>query len=360
MDYRHNNPTQDDVDPLYAYLKPLPKIELHRHLEGSLRLGTMADIAREYHLDLPGYEVEQFRNLVQMMPDDPPTADMFISKFGTLRKFYRSPEIIQRVAYEAVIDAALDNVIYLELRFTPIALGRIKRYPLTDVTDWVISAVDQAKAEAGIDVGLIISMNRHESVELGDKFVDIAIDNQDRGIVGIDLAGAENHYPGKPFERVFRKAHEAGLNVTIHAGEWAGPESVLEAIHVLGAQRLGHGVRIIEAPDVMALVRDRGIALEVCPTSNLQSGVTPALEKHPLPYLYAEGLLTTLNTDDPGVSGIDLTDEYVVAMRHFDFSLQDIKQHVLNAAQVAFLAEAARQSLADRLSAAYDLVEGTA
>jgi adenosine deaminase len=352
MDYRHNNPDHDSRE-LYRSLKALPKIDLHRHLEGSLRLGTMAEVAHAYRLNLPGYGISDFRHLVQMMPSDEASADRFISKFETLRGFYRSPEIIDRVAYEAVADAAAENIVYLELRFTPIALGREKGFPLEDVADWVISAVRRAEQDFGIQVGLIVSMNRHESVELGHKFVDIAAANMSRGVIGVDLAGAENRFPGAPFEPVFRKAREVGLAVTIHAGEWAGPESVIEAVDVLGATRLGHGVRTIEDPNLVAIVRERGIALEVCLTSNIQSGVTPALERHPLRNLYAESLRTTINTDDPSVSGINLTDEFVLATRHLQFSLDDLKRHVLNAADAAFLADPARKALKDRIKAAF-------
>jgi adenosine deaminase len=347
MDYRHRN----HDDEIYRQLAALPKIELHRHLEGSLRLGTMAEIARSYQMALPGYEISGFRHLVQMMPGDEPSADRFISKFEPLRKFYHSPEIIDRVAYEAVADAVADRVVYLELRFTPIALAREKGFPLHEVADWVISAVHRAEKDFGIEVGLIVMPNRHESVELAAEMIDIAIERMDQGVVAVDLGGAENRFSGRPFADLYAKAREAGLNVTIHAGEWAGPPSVRDAIDMLGATRLGHGVRIIEDPALMAEARERGIAFEVCPTSNLQSGVTPSLEQHPLRVLYQEGLLTTLNTDDPSVCGINLTDEMVVAVQHMGFSLDDIKQHILNAARVSFLPPDRKDRLVNRLVA---------
>jgi adenosine deaminase len=347
MDYRHHN----NDDETYKQLATLPKIELHRHLEGSLRLGTMAEIARLYQMALPDYEIDGFRHLVQMMPDDEPSADRFISKFEPLRKFYRSPEIIDRVTYEAVADAAADHVVYLELRFTPIALAREKGFPLHEVADWVIAAVRRAERDFGIDVSLIIMPNRHESVELAAEMIDIAIGRMDQGVVAVDLGGAENRFSGKPFAHLFAKAREAGLKVTVHAGEWAGPPSIRDAIDLLGATRLGHGVRVIEDATMMAEARERGIAFEVCPTSNLQSGVTPSLEQHPLRVLYQEGLLTTLNTDDPSVCGINLTDEMVVAVQHMGFSLDDIKQHILNAARVSFLPPDKKESLVNRLMA---------
>jgi adenosine deaminase len=347
MDYRDGNSNTK----IYRSLKALPKIELHRHLEGSLRLGTMADIASEHRLELPGYAVEDFRQMVQIAPGDKSSAVAFLSKFKTLRHFFRSPEIIDRVAYEAVLDAAEENIVYLELRFTPIALAREGRFSLQEAADWVIAAVKRAEAETGISVRLLLSMNRHESVDLGEKYVDIAIQRMDQGVVGVDLAGAEDRFPGAPFAPVFKRARDAGLSVTIHAGEWAGPESVREAVNTLGAMRLGHGVRAGEDRRLLQEMADRQIAFEVCLTSNYQSGVTPSLDQHPLRDLYQMGGLTTINTDDPSVSAINLTDEYVVAMEHLDFSLDDIKQHILNSARAAFLPPAERDQLIARLTA---------
>jgi adenosine deaminase len=351
MDYRVTNSNTE----LYKTLRTLPKIDLHRHLEGSLRLSTMAEIAQEYQLDLPGYGVEDFRHMVQIMPGDRATASAFLSKFKTLRHFYRSEEIIDRVAYEAVADAAAENITYLELRFTPIALAREGRFSLAEVTDWVIHAVKRAEADTGIMVRLIISMNRHESVDLGEKCVDVAIQRMGRGVAGVDLAGAEDKFSGAPFEPVFKRAREAGLSVTIHAGEWAGPDSVREAITTLRAMRLGHGVQAAQDKKLVAELAEKQIAFEVCLTSNWQSGVTPSLDQHPLKVLYQSGALTTLNTDDPSLSRINLTDEYVVAMEHLGFTLDDVKQHILNAARASFLAPADRDALIARLASELNL-----
>jgi adenosine deaminase len=310
----------------------------------------MVAIAKEYSMDLPGGDLEEFRHLVQITTEDEPTSTVFLSKFKTLREFYRSPEIIQRVAYEAVADAAEDQVVYLELRFTPMALARSEGYSLAEVTNWVLDATHQAARDTGIDVGLILSMNRHESVELGQQVVDLAISHCYDGVVAVDLAGAEDKFSGAPFADVFQKAREAGLNLTIHAGEWAGPPSVEEAIDVLGAARVGHGVRVIQDVNLVRRVRDQQIALEVCLTSNLQSGVVPDFDHHPIRQLYEAGVLTTLNTDDPSICAINLTDEYVTAMEKTGLSLDDVKQHIINAAEAAFLPDDARKALVNRLT----------
>jgi adenosine deaminase len=323
-------------DALHQQLKTLPKIELHRHLEGSLRLETLSELARTHFIGLP-HEIEALRPHVQIMNGDPADLRHFLEKFNALRRFYRSPEIIDRVAYEAIADCAADNIKYLELRFTPRALAATMDYALEDVSDWVVAAAERAAEEFGITVKLIVSMNRHESVALGERVADIAVDLMGHGVVGLDLAGNEASFPATPFAPIFREAKQAGLKITVHAGEWAGPENVREAIEDVEADRLGHGVRVVQDASIVRMARERDIAFEVCVTSNVQSGSVKNVEQHPLRELYHLSLLTTINTDDPGVSDITLTDEMVVAMRDLDLTLDDVKNNILNAAQVAFL-----------------------
>jgi adenosine deaminase len=328
-----------------ATLAALPKIDLHRHLEGSLRLSTLYEIAREYDLDLPTHSLAELRPYVQITGEEHSFRN-FLDKFNILRRFYQSPEIIRRLVYEAVEDAARDNVRYLELRFTPPALAKSRDYPLAEVTDWVIVAVEQAcRANQSIQVELIVSLNRHEPLELAEQVTQIAIDRRDRGIVGLDLAGDEVNYLAEPFAGVFRVARAAGLGVVAHAGEWTGASSVRVAIEALGVQRVGHGVRVIEDPSVSALARERGVVFEVCVTSNLQSGAIARLADHPLRQMVALGLPVTLNTDDPAVSDITLSSEYAAVADQLGFGLAEIKQAILNAAAGALLAPAARAEL---------------
>ena len=334
-------------DALYEQLKAMPKIDLHRHLEGSLRLETLAEIARTHKLDLP-HDVEELRPHVQIVAGDPADFSHFLEKFAALRLFYCSPEIIGRITYEAIADAAADNVKYLELRFTPRALAATMDFPLADVTDWVMAAAERAVQEFDVEVKLITSMNRHESVKLGESVARIAVDRMKHGVVALDLAGNEASFPATPFAPVFREAKQAGLGITVHAGEWAGAESVREAIEHVGADRLGHGVHMIQDSNVVDMVRERGIACEICVTSNLQTGAVSSLEQHPLRDLYNLSLLTTINADDPSVSGITLTDEMLVAINDLDLTLRDVKNHVLNAAQVAFLPDGEREQLVAR------------
>jgi len=322
----------------------LPKVELHRHLEGSLRLNTMVDCVKTYDLDLP-QKADKIKPLVHVLEEDPYTSVNFLSKFKTLRLLYQSPEMIRRITHEAIEDAANDNIRYMELRFTPVALTRIKDFPLGEAMDWVIASVANASDKYGVKVSLIATVNRHENLKLAEEVVKLTIDRKDRGISGIDLTGNEADYPGGEFEGLFKEAKQSGLRITIHAGEWGGPENIELAIKNLGAERIGHGVRIIEDPKVVDLARERKIIFEVCPTSNYQSGVFPSIEAHSLPKMMEYGLIVTLNTDDPGISQIDLSNEYALACEMFGFEIDTLKETIISAARGAFIHDGERDRL---------------
>ncbi len=336
------------------FYQALPKVELHRHLEGSLRIKTMLEIARAHGITVP-IGTSELSNLVQVQGSEPFTYQNFLAKFNTLRMFYRSPEVIYRVTREAVEDAAQDNVRYLELRFTPVALSRAERFPLGDVMDWVCESAQKAARELGIKVGLIASVNRHESVELAEQVAWLAADRKSRNILGLDLAGNEAEFSAEPFLGVFREARQLGLHLTIHAGEWGGAENVREAIEVLGAERIGHGVRVMEDLQTAALARERGTAFEVCVTSNHQTGVVKTLTEHPLTKMITAGLNVTLGTDDPSISQISLSGEYRRACEELGMSKTVLKERILAAAQASFLPETEREALVSKLRQELDI-----
>ncbi len=324
--------------------KVLPKVELHRHLEGSLRIATMLEIAEQHGVTVPPSIVD-LSSLVQVQDEEPFTFTNFLEKFKTLRLFYRSPEVIDRITREAIEDAARDNVRYMELRFTPVALSRAEGFPLHDVMAWVCKSTRRAADEFGITVRLIASVNRHESVELAEQVAWLAAGHIEDGILGLDLAGNEAEYPARPFEGIFKEARQSGLKTTVHAGEWGGAQNVGEAIQVFDADRIGHGVRVLEDPSVAALARERGVVFEVCITSNLQSGVVSAVSAHPLAAMLGSGLNATLNTDDPSVSRITLTHEFKLAAEDLGLPFEALKERVLAAARASFLPDAERMLL---------------
>lgn len=344
------------VSNLREQLLAMPKVDLHRHLEGSLRLETLCEIAREHGIDLPSYDIESLRPFVTVKNDEP-GFHRFLEKFRLLRRFYPNQAAVERVAYEAVADAAADNIVYLELRFNPVAQARVQGFSLDDVTTWVCNAVDQAERDLNVRTNLIVQIGRDEDVEVAEQIVDVALAHRDRGVVGLDLAGDEISYPASRFAAVFRRARQAGLNITVHAGEAGGAANVQEAIELLGAQRIGHGMRAIENSQVVCLVRDSGVTLEICPTSNLQTGAVRRLGQHPLADLLALGLRVTINTDDPSVSDTTLTDEYMVAMLAMGLSLDQIKRMIIMAAEASFQPPEERARLAEWFCRRLDISE---
>jgi len=291
-----------------------------------------------------------------MTPGQPHDMRTFLAKFMTLRQFFRSPEVIRRVVHEAVVDAAKDNVRYMELRFTPQALSNVMNCHHKDVVGWVCDTTRYAAEENNIEVRLIVSMNRHESLEIGEKVLEAAIAYRDKGVVALDLAGRESaEYPAAPFRYIFHRAKEAGLGVTVHAGEWSGVESMYDALLSLRADRIGHGVRSLEDPNLLEVLVKRNITLEVCPTSNMQSGVVPTLKEHPLPKLIQQHVRATINTDDPLVCNITLSDELLCSMENMSLSLDDVKKQMLVAARSSFLPPSERETLAKKFEHWYGM-----
>ncbi len=344
---------REDTAPLNKYFS-LPKVELHRHLEGSLRLTTMLDIARQHGVTVPA-SMFNLSGLVQVQDKDPMTFTNFLDKFKTLRLFYKSPDVIDRVTREAVEDAARDNVRYLELRFTPVALSRAEGFPLNDVMDWVVASAQEAAKKFKIKVGLIASVNRHESPELAEQVAWLAAEYIKDGLTGLDLAGNEAEFKSEPFYGIFREAKQAGLHITIHAGEWGPAENVSDALQNLNAERIGHGVRVLESEKATQLARELGAVFEVCVTSNYQSGVVESLIEHPLPRMFEAGLKATVNTDDPSVSRITLSHEYQHVCEELLVPMDVLKNSVIDAARAAFLPDDEKQELVTSLKKEMEL-----
>lgn len=352
-----DNEQSKTISSLRTQLHVLPKVDLHRHLEGSLRLQTLAEIAQEHGIDLPSYDIEYLRPFVTVANDEP-DFHRFLEKFRLLQRFYPSRAAVERIAYEAVADAADDNIKYLELRFNPLAQARVQGFSLDEVTTWICSAVVRAQRDYGVRVNLILSIRRDVSLDIASEIADLAVAHLDDGVVGLDLTGDEIGYPADRFADIFRRAHQEGLHVTVHAGEAGGAENVRQAVELLGAQRIGHGIRAIENSQVVHLLQERKVALEVCPTSNLQTGAVRRFGQHPLMDLLALDLRVTINTDDPSVSDTTLTDEYVVAMLTMGMTFEQIKRAIVIAADSAFLPPGEREQLVDWLRKELKLTSG--
>jgi adenosine deaminase len=324
----------------------LPLVDLHRHLDGNVRLETVLAIGREHGVRLPADSVEGLRPYGQVQGTAPSLMD-FIAKFELLKLAFVDAEAIARIAEENIEDAFREGIAYIELRLSPAFMGEGYGLDPTAVLRACCRGVRAGTARYPVRAQLIGIMSRHLGEETCWRELEAAIACMGEGVVGIDLAGDEANFPGARFVAHFRRAREAGLRVTVHAGEAAGPESVRQAIEELGAERIGHGVHAIEDPALLDLIAARGVAIESCPTSNLQTSTVPGYAAHPLPQFLRRGLCVTLASDDPGISAIDLPYEYRVARDELGLSAAELRQLQLNGVQAAFLGDAERQALLD-------------
>lgn len=321
-----------------------PLVELHRHLDGNLRLNTVLELARDHGLTLPADNLEGLRPHVQVMTPEPDLLG-FLAKFAVLRQVLVDLAAVRRIARENVEDAHAEGIDHIELRFSPWFMAETHGLDPAAVTEAVCEGVAEARAALGTSVALIGILSRHYGVDLAWRELDAVLAGRGRGVVALDLAGDEKNFPGELFVAHFERARAAGLHTIAHAGEAAGPASVRQAVLELGAERIGHGVRAIEDPRVIDLLLERRIPLEVCPTSNVQTSTVPSYAAHPLPRLLALGLAVTLNTDDPSISGIDLAHEYRVAHTELGLGEPELRRMQENALAAAFLAPTERDRL---------------
>ena len=333
----------------------MPKIELHRHLEGALQLETLLELAKDNGTYISDPEI--FEKTIKIQTSDTLSYKNFLTKFDPLRKFYKSPEAIKRIVREVIENFAADNILYLELRFSPSALSNGYQHDPRDVIKWVTESMQEASVRSKIETRLIVCLLRHETVNRADEIGKAAQEFQGQGVVGIDLAGDEANFSALPFLPIFERAQKAGLKITLHAGEWKGAENVLEAIEIFNATRIGHGVRVLEDENVTNLAREQGKVFEVCVTSNFHSGVVASIDQHPIEKMISAGLNVTINTDDPQISQITLTDEMKLLSSQFGLSFGQIHALSSNAVNAAFISSDERNALLTTFNKKFDLWE---
>jgi len=313
----------------------LPLIDLHRHLDGNVRLETILDLGRKFNLELPASDIEGMRPFVQVTQPIPGVM-AFISKFKWMMAVLVNEDACRRVAYENVEDANREGIDYLELRFSPLFMAETHSLDMEGVVEAVCEGVSQGSRDFNVWVNLIGILSRTYGPEGAWDELSALLSQRDK-LVALDLAGDEIKFPAGLFRDHFHRAHEAGLHTIAHAGESAGPESIWEAIQELGVKRIGHAVSAKQDPFLMEALLDRRIGIECNLTSNVQTSTVPDYGSHPMKDFLKAGLLATLNTDDPGVSGIDLPYEYNVAALKAGLSTDQIHQAQRNALEIAFL-----------------------
>jgi adenosine deaminase len=333
-----------------ALLQRLPKAELHVHLDGSLRPETLHALALERGVALPESQVVRLGDYMRV--DDARDLDDYLARFEITLAVMQDAPALERIAYELVLDATEDGVRYLEVRWCP-ALNTRHGLPATEVVAAVLRGLDRGERETGTVARSIVCALRNLGPMHAREMAELAVAHRDQGVVAFDLAGGEAAHPAGRFVEAFAFARRHDLAVTVHAGEAAGADSIRVAVHECGADRIGHGTRLGEDPSLLAYVRDRGIPLEVCPTSNVQTRVAPTFAAHPIAVHREAGVCVTVNTDNRLMSGVSLTEEYLRCAQHLGWDLATLGEVALAAFDAAFLPLPERQRL--RVRAARDI-----
>jgi adenosine deaminase len=321
------------------------KAELHRHLELCLRPDTIWELAPEFGIHLKSQEDFQERFMILEPMKDLGTV---LNKFLDTQKLLATTEILERIAYEACVDAyRREGIRILELRYAPTFIQQGHNMSFEQIHEAIVAGINRAEVEYPIAVGLICIIQRILPVKEAERVTDFAISNKD-SFVGLDLADNEEGFDSKPFAPLFLKAKKAGLGITIHSGEAPHPKApswVMEAVDVLGATRIGHGVQIYRDPKVMESVREQQIVLELCPTSNMLTNAIPNLKLHPLKQFLDFGILTTINTDDPGIFNTNMNREFRVSRDLMGLSQADLEKCSQIAAENSFIDYNKRQKV---------------
>jgi adenosine deaminase len=334
---------------LEDFIRAMPKAELHVHLEGSILPETLLMLAARHEVRLPGNTVEALRDWYRFTD-----FGHFISVYKTIARCLRTPDDVELIARQFLTAQAGQNIVYSEVTYTPFIQFTSGGIPVPDQLDAIHRARVWAEQEFQVSMSLIIDIPRQISSEAGLAVADWAIAGMSHGVIGFGLSGLETGHPAEKHKGAFDRARAAGLRSVPHAGELVGPASIWNALQLLGAERIGHGVRCLEDLELVSELRERQIPLEVCPTSNVCLNVVPSFREHPLPQLIENGLFVTLNSDDPPLFNTSLTGEYLMAARTFGFTREQIEQLSLNAVRAAFLPPDQRNRLEQRFRAEFD------
>ena len=332
-------------------LRQLPKAELHCHLDGSLRPATLLELGRDQRVSLPKQTAEELAEYMRV--DDAQHLDDYLRRFDVTISVLQTAEALERAAYELAEDAHEDGVRYIEIRNAPI-LNVVRGLTLVEAIEAPLRGLSRAENDFGITARFIVCSLRQLPPESSLDLAKLAVEFRNDGVVAFDLAGGEKGNPASLHAEAFRYAREHNLAVTVHAGEGDGAHSIHEAVHICGADRIGHGTRLIEDPELTQYVNDRRIALEVCLTSNVQTRVADSYATHPIREYFDRGLNVTLNTDNRLMSATTLTDEYVVAAEQLGFTIEELAGIALNGFESAFLPWEDRLMLIEEVSDTID------
>jgi adenosine deaminase len=324
---------------LEKFIRLMPKIELHVHLEGSIRPETLLTLAERNDVSLPVKSIEEVQEWYQFS-----NFAHFIEIYFAICNCIRTPDDFELIAAEFLKHQSEQNIKYSEVIFTPYT--HHEHVPFDEQLAAINRARKKTETNLGVYMGLVPDISRQmRPIEESFLVADWAAQNMENGIIALGLGGPEVDNPPEIFQEAFERAHAAGLPSLPHAGETVGPQSIWGSINTLYAVRIGHGVRCLEDPKLVAFLRERQIPLDVSPTSNVCLGIAPTLAEHPLPKLIEKGLFVTINSDDPPMFDTTLTDEYLRISETFGFDITLIKQFVINGIHASLLSSDTQHTL---------------
>jgi len=338
-------------------LRRIPKAELHCHLDGSVRPMTLLELGREYGVPMPATTPSGLAHHLYVR--DARHLEDYLTRFDVTLSVMQSASALERITYELAEDAAADGVRYIEVRYAPVLNGQWG-LSLGEAVEAPLRALERAERDFPITGRIIICALRHLAPAVSLELAHLAVAYQGKGVVGFDLAGGEAGHPASAHRAAFDHAHAHGMSCTCHAGEGAGPESIADAVHACGAQRIGHGTRLIEDPRLMDELAGRGIAIEACLTSNVQTRAAKDYASHPMRAYFDRGMRVTLNTDNRLMSGVTLVDEYAHAARELHFGLDELCTVARNGFESAFLPDDERRALLAAVDRDFDALRAAA
>jgi len=330
-----NADAQNPQQVTLEFLQQLPKAELHCHLDGSVRVETVLDLAEKQKITLPANDAEALRRVL-VVGEDCRSLEDYLKAFEITLSVMQDAESLERIAYELVQDAAAENIRYLEVRYSPILHTR-RGLRLTHIVDAVNDGLKRGERDFNVVTGVIICGMRNINPDISYHLAELAVAYKNRGVVAFDLAGAETDYPAKKHREAFALILRNNINCTLHAGESYGPESIHQALHYCGAHRIGHGTRLKEDGDLLNYVNDHRIPLEICLTSNVQTRAAKSFSDHPLRFYYDYGLRTTINTDNRLMSDTTVSRELYRAHLHLGFAMDELVDLIIFGFKSAFL-----------------------
>src|ERR1700737_1660470 len=318
-----------------ALLHALPKTDLHCHLDGSLRLRTMLELAEEQKVSLPADSEEGLARAIKV-GERHRSLEEYLKGFEITLSVLQTEAALYRAAYELALDAHAENCRLLEVRYAPV-LHLNKGLKPTVVVEAVLEGLRAASRETGIIAGVLVCGIRNMSPQTSLRLAELSVAYKNRGVLGFDLAGAEHGNPAKDHQEAFQLILNNNINCTVHAGEAYGPPSIAQSLHYCGAHRIGHGVRLREDGDLLNYVNDHRIPLECCPSSNVQTGAVAEIASHPFKFFLDFGIRVTVNTDNRLMTDTTVTKELSILSRQFGLTIEDLKNTLVAGFKSAFL-----------------------